>query len=310
MRTYHVAVVFMLGTMSATIPAFAADLGGDCCADLEERIAELEATTGRKGNRKVSLTVYGKVNEAIGFWDDGVESNVYQFTNDTSRTRFGFKGKAKINSDWFAKFRIEIGIRSADQGDLTADSDDTTGAGPLDLRRAEWTLGSKTYGSITVGETKFANDGVTQAQLANVRHFANPDIFDSNDEFQIRSGRNQFQDVAEWGDAVQVLEPGEGSRGNVVRYDSPTFAGFKVSAAFGEDDVWNAALRYAQKLAEFEFIAAVGYGEATENDEECGERRTGAGSPNSKCENFGVSASLMHAPSGLFLTGAYGRHED
>ncbi len=32
----------------------AADLGGDCCADLEERIAELEATTARKGNRKVS----------------------------------------------------------------------------------------------------------------------------------------------------------------------------------------------------------------------------------------------------------------
>ena len=27
------------------IAAFAADLGGDCCADLEERVAELEATT-------------------------------------------------------------------------------------------------------------------------------------------------------------------------------------------------------------------------------------------------------------------------
>ena len=28
--------------------AKAADLGGDCCADLEERVAELEATTARK----------------------------------------------------------------------------------------------------------------------------------------------------------------------------------------------------------------------------------------------------------------------
>ena len=33
-------------------PAKAADLGGDCCADLEERVAELEATTVRKGNKK------------------------------------------------------------------------------------------------------------------------------------------------------------------------------------------------------------------------------------------------------------------
>ena len=45
--------------------AKAADLGGDCCADLEERVAELEATTARKGNRKMSLTVYGQVNRSI-----------------------------------------------------------------------------------------------------------------------------------------------------------------------------------------------------------------------------------------------------
>ncbi len=36
----------------ALTPVQAADLGGDCCADLEERVAELEATTVRKGNRK------------------------------------------------------------------------------------------------------------------------------------------------------------------------------------------------------------------------------------------------------------------
>ena len=46
--------------MSAS-PAKAADLGGDCCADLEERVAELEATTVRKGNKKVSVTLSGWV---------------------------------------------------------------------------------------------------------------------------------------------------------------------------------------------------------------------------------------------------------
>ncbi|MEL7049851.1 MAG: porin, partial [Pseudomonadota bacterium] len=47
----------LLGTTTSS--ATAADFGGDCCADLEERIAELEATTARKGNRKVNLTVSG-----------------------------------------------------------------------------------------------------------------------------------------------------------------------------------------------------------------------------------------------------------
>ena len=57
--------------------ASAADLGGNCCADLEERIAELEATTARKGNRKVSLTVSGWVGQQVMFWDDGREKNTY-----------------------------------------------------------------------------------------------------------------------------------------------------------------------------------------------------------------------------------------
>ncbi|MEL6421244.1 MAG: porin, partial [Pseudomonadota bacterium] len=50
----------LFGTSTLT-PAQAADLGGDCCADLEERVAELEATAVRHGNRKVKLTLSGQV---------------------------------------------------------------------------------------------------------------------------------------------------------------------------------------------------------------------------------------------------------
>ncbi len=53
-------------------PASAADLGGNCCADLEERVAELEATTVRKGNRKVSVTLSGQISQELLFWDDGI----------------------------------------------------------------------------------------------------------------------------------------------------------------------------------------------------------------------------------------------
>ena len=80
--------------------ARAADLGGDCCADLEERVAELEATTVRKGNKKVSITLYGDVNQQVLFWDDGVEKNVYVENNSYKTSRFGLKGSAKIGGDW------------------------------------------------------------------------------------------------------------------------------------------------------------------------------------------------------------------
>src|SRR5450631_4448221 len=58
------------GFAMSSHPAKAADLGGDCCADLEERVAELEATTVRKGNKKVSVTLSGWVTESMNWWDD------------------------------------------------------------------------------------------------------------------------------------------------------------------------------------------------------------------------------------------------
>ena len=63
----RLALLAAFGLAASFTPVAAADLGGDCCADLEERIAELEATTARKGNRKVSLVVSGWVNEGV-FW--------------------------------------------------------------------------------------------------------------------------------------------------------------------------------------------------------------------------------------------------
>jgi hypothetical protein len=51
----------------AHAPAKAAGLGSDCCSDLEDRVAELEATTVRKGNKKVSVTLYGQSAKISGF---------------------------------------------------------------------------------------------------------------------------------------------------------------------------------------------------------------------------------------------------
>src|SRR5512140_2382640 len=73
-------------------PAKAADLGGECCSDLEDRVAELETTTVRKGNKKVSVTLYGQLNRAILWWDDHVESNTYSVDNNYESSRFGLKG--------------------------------------------------------------------------------------------------------------------------------------------------------------------------------------------------------------------------
>ena len=103
----HSAIAVLAGLLLSTVSAQAADLGGNCCADLEERVAELEATTARKGNRRMSLTVSGQVSRSILYWNDGDSSDVYAgVENHNVSTRFGFSGSAKIRPDLTAGFEI------------------------------------------------------------------------------------------------------------------------------------------------------------------------------------------------------------
>ncbi len=282
--------------------ASAADLGGDCCADLEERVATLEATTARKGNRKVSLQIYGQVNQSLLIWDDGQTSDAYVVDNDSSASRIGFKGKARINSDWSAGYRIEIGVYSAesdrvDQGENDGDTaagenlgDDGDGS-RLDIRRSEMYIKSKTLGKVTWGLTSHALDSTTTSDLSGTHVVARNGGLRYVEDFFIANSAGGLTNTR-WGaifDGDTELD-----RRNVIRYDTPTFAGFKVSASWGEDDEWSVAAFYKGRFDQFKVKASIGYGEDQEG--------TGA----SKSENFNGSASIMHTPTGIFVTGSAG----
>lgn len=329
--------------------ALAADLGGNCCADLEERVAELEATTARKGNRRVSLTVYGQINEGVLWWDDGEESNAYVVTNENSRSRFGFKGDARISPEWSAGYLLEIGVRIANSAGVNQFVDDNvTGIDSTDLRHSAWYIESNRLGRVWVGHTSMATDGITEINLSNAAQIGAPDVNNwGGNMFLNLDGRrlavapfaglswNQI-----WSQANANV--GEGDRRNLVRYVSPTFSGFTFSASWGEDDFWDAALRYANEWNGIRVAAGVGFQQWTDgnddvllpladefglfdltrtlsqNDRGCADLDT-VGDPfffgigrgqDVDCYAVGTSASVMHVPTGLYLSGAYGFLQD
>ncbi len=306
-----VAVALSLALSGWSAGVSAADLGGDCCADLEERIAELEATTARKGNRKVSLTISGHVHQAIMFWDDGDESNAYVVTNDTSRTRLRFRGSAKINNDWSAGYRLELGFRTARSDRVDQFSDDGSA---IDLRYSSWFLKSATFGAVHVGETESASQGVTEIHIAGSKYAAkNADPEDYMAGFQLRAKGSQGAgglSALEWRRILKDngVQPGEGARGNHIYYVSPTFAGFNLTSAWGEDDNWDVALRYAGVLGDFKVAGGIAYGEATEANAAICTIIFDDG--NQKCTQVGGSISAMHQPTGLFVSFAAGEYTD
>lgn len=314
----------LAGPASAGGPAVEAS----CCADLEERIGELEASVAQKGSRPVSLTVSGMLNEALLIWDDGELSDVYQGTNDTAPSRFRFLGEAKLASSWSAGYLLELGLRTnrlnrTDQN--TAQGFINTPAGRQDaanvfLRHSAWWVRSKDFGIVWLGLTDQATEKITEINTANTLHFLKHYgrwngnfILRRSDTGELTTGPGGV--ARTWGNILpqsgQVGEgvPGEGDRFNEIRYDSPALAGFTVSASWGEDDFWDVALRYSSEVGGMKIAAGVGYADWT-----------GTGPTNargcsivdpvldasSSCSQLGASASVMHVASGLFLTGAYG----
>lgn len=315
-----------LGAMSAG--ASAADLGGNCCADLEERIAELEATTARKGNRKVSLAVSGWVAQQIVFWDDGVEQNAYiGGVGTTLASNVTFSGQAQIAPGWNAGYVLQIEVNPNDPFFQSQSVPNGTfepglpsfGTG-VHLLQSYWFIKSDKLGKVSIGQISPASDnGAILPQDGSGTLFpANWVLFDPIRAFQLRRNGAPIVNGASgatltWGDianCAQVAQAGGGigsdctaAPGNFVRYDSPVFAGFSASASWGEDDFWDVALRYA---GEFSGIKVSIGGAYSENKDENWIVPTPA---TRDVQYFQIGGYAEHVSSGLWAYAAYG-HEN
>jgi len=339
--TSHYALAAAAGLFAgglAISPAQAADLGGDCCADLEERVAELEATTVRKGNRVVSVQLYGQVNQALMVWDDGVDSDAYIVDNDFSSSRFGLRGSGMMKPGWTAGYRVEFEFQSAASNAVTQDDDDD-GNGDPSLRRAAWYVESQQFGRVTMGQTSGATDDLTLINLGGgmndpENYFASSfslrtpgggtvastssavtdsdlvaDVsqttpadsgsdtdndFDTVDIVTAVTGTSSTTPLT-WGQLAPGLDT---ARGNFVRYDTPSLYGFILSAAWGEDDRWDAALRFSKEWNSIRIAGGIGYHwDGDDNDD------------GADIEEFKGSISVMHTPSGIYGTFAAGQRD-
>ncbi|WP_127077733.1 porin [Rhodomicrobium lacus] len=313
------AAGLMMGGLSfATTSAKAADLGAD---DLEARVAELEATTARKGNRKVSLTISGQVNKAILAWDDGKDSDAYIVDNTQSSSRISLKGSGTISSDLKAGFYQEFEYRDAASGTVAYDNSagknwDTDG---FRTRQNNAWIESKTFGRVTVGLQNVATKDIVYVNLA-------PTIGSDSDNnyfagFKATDGnsRSNLNTSVFWNSL-------DSSRVEAVRYDTPSLYGFIVSASFAGNDFYDVALRYQKEFNSIRVAAGIGYAWSGLNSDSSSNRisygvsidtTTPANSQvlasstgkSSKLEVVSGSISAQHVPTGLYASFAAGSRE-
>jgi predicted porin len=291
----------LLGS-AAIIPAQAADLGGGCCGDLEERIAELEATTARKGNRVVSLQIYGEITQGLLFWDNGDDSDVFVTDNDALGSVLGFKGEAQIKPGFKAGYKLEMQVQSASSSAVNEANNGDDPSDNFSIRHNHFYIDSERWGRITLGQASTASDGAAQVGIANTLAVASPD---QGTAFSPGGIAGAGLTLGQYGSDF------DGGRNDVVRYDSPTIYGFTASASWGDDDYWDIALRFAKEFNSVKVAAAIAYADDQTADADSVivndggiERELGG-----QYTQVIGSVAVMHVPTGLFANFAAGERE-
>ena len=322
------SAVAMLAAAGLFANANAADFGGDCCADLEERVAELESSTVRKGNRKVSLTISGHIGHQVMWWDDGSQSDTYFGDGGNIFSRFRFTGTAKITPQITAGFTYEFGVNQNAIGSMNQlnGGDDLGGASAPLLRDTTVWLRHNQLGMVKIGHGSTATDNLILIDLGNRSSAATADAALYNGGFILRSDAGLLANATEynWAAAIRGHESFDTGRRNHVLYETPTLAGFTLQAAVAEDNYWDVALRYAGEFGGIRLAAGIGYQEDSEFNSPsqegvgtfgvlCTDVTDGGVTSFGKCDvkskELKGSASILHVPTGLFVTGAGGQRE-
>ncbi len=276
--------------------AHAADLGGDCCSDLESRIAELEATTARKGNRKVSLTVSGQIDAAYNWTSiDGFDKGqITQNGNDESY--IGISGSAQVMQGWHVGYNLEIDLRQL--GLLNA----PVGGVDTSVRQSYWFIKSDQLGTFSMGRQAQATQDFDKWSTNNAWIAGKPLSLGTLSDLYLTG----------------IDLPFDGRYRDALKYESPTIAGFSLSASWGASVDGNAtdgtgnsydvALRFANEAGGFKFAGAAGY----RHDTDFTVNALGVTSitiPTGDVDTFLLMGSVKHFQTGLFVNVNYARQD-
>lgn len=226
--------------------------------------APVSAGTVSNSNDTASVTLSGHFNKAVLWMNDGDASRVTVVGNNNSRTRGRIVVKGKLNeavnyvalSEWGMESNTSS---SVSPGSNTSPETSTVGADAnFDQRHTMIRMGHKSFGSVRLGQTSEANDGITENNFTG----ASDVVYGGNTV--VGNGIHLRRSNAGTGTASAVTvgslmnSAAEGGRQDTIRYDTPTFAGFTAAGSFQADQSVSYAVRYAGKFGGIKVAAAYG----------------------------------------------------
>lgn len=244
-----------------------------------------------------TTTLYGQLNMTYQGVDDGTETYNEFVNNTNSTTRVGLWIDSPTGDNRLRfNFETALGIRATAETNQIANPSYFDWQ-RTDIRKLELTY-SGNFGAIWAGQGSMAADGIAEFDKSGTSVAGYSALADTAGAYLFRL--SNVLSTVPVGSVFRNFDAGRRMR---IRYDTPEFSGFKVSASYGQDvlatavdaDYYDIAARYGYETDDISFSAGLAYSWfQPENglDEE---------------HLFG-SASLLHKPTGLNLSIAAGEN--
>lgn len=221
--------------------------------------AELLYENGSGG----STLLYGQFNPAYQSVDDGQVRTNTLVDSGHSNSRVGIWVRQPTSFGAFSfNFETGLGFRQSflvSQG-FTPDAWNWQ---RVNLRKIDFALKTDRAGTFSLGQGSMGTDGTAQSDLSGTTLVNYVAIGDTAGAFRFRTTAGALSTRT----IGAVMQDFDGGRRGRIRYDSPSFSGFTISAAYGEEIlVQNSdrkeadiALRYLGETGGFKMAGAIGY---------------------------------------------------
>jgi predicted porin len=249
-------------------------------------------------SQAVEFKVSGQINRMVMWADNGDESDFFHVDNDNSSTRFLFTGSQDIGNGMKAGIVWETEFQSNPSNAVDIDQDNDGASPTLDERKFEAYFDGA-FGRITLGQGDGAANNTSETDLSGTSVVTYSGVNDTGGGLTWRdSDGNQIDGGLAIDDTRNNFDGL--SRNDRLRYDTPSFAGFKLAGSVTNGDAYELSAWYNQEWDGIGKLAfSIGYIDTADRQ---------SGGNKLDYTQLGGSISFLHT-SGLNLTGAYGTRD-
>ena len=219
---------------------------------LRSRLDDLEARRGEeagpsvvaeRADRGVTLTVAGRVNQALLHARQGGQDQAFVIDNDASGSRLEFLAETSLGElTTGVEVVISAEVNSSDEIDFGSNQEnDDDGQALGDFRQAHWFIGGERLGTLSIGQGDTAAEDTAHADLSGT------DLAGSGSDVDDIAGGLVFEGEIEGdpffadgsyslGELDDFFDMQDGSRALRILYVTPEVAGAALKVSLQNDD--------------------------------------------------------------------------